>query len=114
MSISTPCYTVLITVLYNKSQSQVILWEFPGGLVVGILGSHCRGPGFNPWSGNRDPASCVARPKRKKNKVIVELPTLFFTVVLATIGSLHFHRTFRISLSISLKNACWDFDWSCF
>ena len=27
--------------------------EFPGGLVVRTAGSHCRGPGFNPWLGNR-------------------------------------------------------------
>ena len=26
--------------------------EFPGGLVVRILGFHCHGPGFNSWSGN--------------------------------------------------------------
>ena len=25
--------------------------EFPGGAVVRILGSHCQGYGFNPWSG---------------------------------------------------------------
>ena len=26
--------------------------EFPGGLVVRILGFHCHGPGFNSWWGN--------------------------------------------------------------
>ena len=27
-------------------------WEFLGGPVVRSLRFHCRGPGFNPWSGN--------------------------------------------------------------
>ena len=26
--------------------------NFPGGAVVKTLSSQCRGPGFNPWSGN--------------------------------------------------------------
>ena len=26
--------------------------DFPGGPGVKTLGSQCRGPGFNPWSGN--------------------------------------------------------------
>ena len=26
--------------------------DFPGGAVVKTLSSRCRGPGFNPWSGN--------------------------------------------------------------
>ena len=26
--------------------------EFPGGPVVKTLHSQCRGPGFDPWSGN--------------------------------------------------------------
>ena len=28
------------------------LGDFPGGTVVGTPHSQCRGPGFNPWSGN--------------------------------------------------------------
>ena len=24
-------------------------WEFPGGLLMRTLHSHCRGPQFNPW-----------------------------------------------------------------
>ena len=27
-------------------------WDFPGGIVVKILRSQCRGPGFDPWSEN--------------------------------------------------------------
>ena len=26
--------------------------DFPGGTVAKTLPSHCRGPGFHPWSGN--------------------------------------------------------------
>ena len=29
--------------------------DFPGGPVVKTLYSQCRGPGFNPWSGNYVP-----------------------------------------------------------
>ena len=31
------------------------LWDFPGGPVSKALCSQCRGPGFNPWSGNYIP-----------------------------------------------------------
>ena len=50
----------------NPTRSMVQRQEFPSGSVVRTRGFHCRGPGFNPWSGNQDPASCVARPKEKK------------------------------------------------
>ena len=40
------------------------LWEFPGGLVVRIVGFQLLWPGYNPCPGNRDPASCVAWPKK--------------------------------------------------
>ena len=29
-----------------------IFWDFPGGAVDKTLCSQCRGPGFDPWSGN--------------------------------------------------------------
>ena len=38
------------------------LREFPGGPVVGTLCFHSQGCGFNPWSGNYNPASCAAWP----------------------------------------------------
>ena len=49
---------------------------FPAGLVVKIPSSQCRGPGFNPWSGNEDPTCPMVQPKinkflkRKKEKRI--------------------------------------------
>ena len=41
------------------------------------------------------------------------LTLLFFQVVLAILGHLHFHLDFRISLSVSTKKPAWDFDWHC-
>ena len=32
--------------------SHVGFQELPSGAVVKTLCSHCRGPGFNPWSGD--------------------------------------------------------------
>ena len=52
--------------------------EFLGGLMVGTQHFHCQSPRFDPWPGNWDPTSCVARPKKKKiffNKSI----EMFFT-----------------------------------
>ena len=34
--------------------------------MVTTLCFHCRRHGLNPWSGNWDPASCKAQPKKKK------------------------------------------------
>ena len=45
--------------------------EFPGGPVVRTLCFHCWGPGFNPWSGSWDLASCVVRPKKKNYKCMI-------------------------------------------
>ena len=42
-------------VLSNKLKD--CAWEFPGGPVVRTPCFHCRGHGFDPWSGNQDPAS---------------------------------------------------------
>lgn len=39
--------------------------EFPDGPEVGTLHFHYQGPGFNPWSGNKDLVSQVAQPKNK-------------------------------------------------
>ena len=34
---------------YHKKERK---GDFPGGPAAGTLSSQCRGPGFNPWSGN--------------------------------------------------------------
>ena len=41
--------------------------QFPGGPVVRTPRFHCWGPGFDPWSENKDPASYAVLPKKKKN-----------------------------------------------
>ena len=40
--------------LYHKAtvSKTVYYWDFPGGPVAKTPCSQCRGPGFNPWSGN--------------------------------------------------------------
>ena len=40
--------------------------EFPDGPVVRTLHFHCGGPGFDPWSGNKNPTSREAGQKKKK------------------------------------------------
>ena len=36
----------------QRKNSQEITWDFPGGPVAKTQPSQCRGPGFNPWSGD--------------------------------------------------------------
>ena len=45
---------------------------------------------------------------------LINPPNLFFSfnIVLAILGLLPFHIDFKISLSISTKLSCWDFDWN--
>ena len=45
-------------------------WGFPGGPVVKTPCYYCSGRGFNPWSGDEDPACCAAQPKKKKLLVL--------------------------------------------
>ena len=49
------CYIVLHFIPPIPLQNQVLggsYWDFPGGPVAKTLCSQCRGPRFNPWSGN--------------------------------------------------------------
>ena len=43
-------------------------WEFPDGPVVRTPHFHCQESGFDPWSGNQDPASSAAQPQKNKRK----------------------------------------------
>ena len=47
-----------------------INWEFPGGLVVRILGFHCCGPGSIPGWETEIPQAVQRGQKKKKNSVI--------------------------------------------
>ena len=46
--------------------------EFPGGLVIRILGFQCPWTKFNPWWENWDPASCATWPKKEKRYVFLK------------------------------------------
>ena len=48
----------------GPNSEKVGVGEFPDSPRVRTPHSHCRGPWFNPWSGNRDPASCILRSKK--------------------------------------------------
>ena len=41
---------------------EVTFWDFPAGSVVKTPHSQCRGPGFNPWSGNWIPHATTKSP----------------------------------------------------
>ena len=38
--------------MYQPGIRKSLLRDFPGGTVVETPGSQCRGPRFDPWSGN--------------------------------------------------------------
>ena len=40
--------------------------DFPGYPVVKTPSPQYRGPGFDPWSGNKDPACYIVLPKKRK------------------------------------------------
>ena len=46
-------------------------WDFPGSPVVKTPRFHCRGCGFDPWLGNKDPACHVEEKKKKKIRASV-------------------------------------------
>ena len=52
-------------------------WVFPGGPVAKLLCFQCRGPGFDPWSGNWIPYAEIKDPTCWKNKQTKEDPTCY-------------------------------------
>ena len=52
---------------FNKYK-MIMTQDFPSGPVGKTPSFHCRGHGFNPWSGNYDPSSLNVRPKEKTVK----------------------------------------------
>lgn len=53
--------------------------EFPGGPVLGLSTFTARDPGFDPWSGNQDPAEKKEKEKKKdgigmSHKICHEIP----------------------------------------
>ena len=47
--------------------------DFPAGPMAKNLCCHCRGHGFDPWSGNYNPTCHVALPKKYKSMKIVSV-----------------------------------------
>ena len=80
--------------------------EFPGGPVIRTLYSHCRGCGFNPWSGNYDRSSHEARQKKKRGKLESQAePQLYlFLVVLSGLWDLGYPA----GDPVSPAEAAWD------
>ena len=46
-----------------SASKRVVMGKFPAGPVVGTPCFHCRGLGFNPWSGNYNPRSLAGCDK---------------------------------------------------
>ena len=55
------------------SQKVNNMWEFPGDLVVRILGIHCHCSGSIPGQGTEIGQTAVVHPKKKKSKQYVIL-----------------------------------------
>ena len=51
-------FTLVRMAIIKKSTNN---WDFPGGPVVKTPCCQCRGCGFDPWLGNKDPACCAAK-----------------------------------------------------
>ena len=51
---------LLLCIFRDQSVNKIgmTLGDFPGGPVVKIPHSQCRGPGFDPWSGSWEFACC--------------------------------------------------------
>ena len=59
MEVTISVFSLLLNVICASTQKMVLqdalkilLWDFHGGPVVGILSFHCQGPGFDPWLGS--------------------------------------------------------------
>ena len=59
MEVTISVFSVFLNVICASTQKmflqdalKTLLWDFPGGSVVSILGFHCQRPGFDPWLGS--------------------------------------------------------------
>ena len=67
----------------NNTDLKKLFWgDFPGGPVDKTQSSQCRGPGFNPWSGNKIPHAATkteyATTKTRQSQINKD----FFLIVL--------------------------------
>ena len=68
MYINKICRNTGISVSIQNKLKKKWYREFPGSPVARTPHFHCQGCRFNPWSGNCDHASHVARLKERKSK----------------------------------------------
>ena len=61
-SLLKPCKEMLVKSVFG---------DFPGGPVVQTPCFHCRGHGFDSWSGKQDPACHAVWPKKRKEKSVL-------------------------------------------
>ena len=52
--------------VHGVTKNKIGWGDFPGGRVVKTLCCQCRGHGFEPWSGNKDPTSHSVQSEKKK------------------------------------------------
>ena len=55
----------------ENALKQCFCWDFPGGSVAKTWSSPCRGPGFDPWSGNKIPYATTLTWCRQKIHIYV-------------------------------------------
>ena len=64
---------------------QILSSHFPGGPVVKTLHFHCRGHGFSPWLGNKDPTCCSTAKGKKKSSHPTEVVVIVLLLWLGTL-----------------------------
>ena len=76
MEVTISVFSVLLNVIGASTQKmllqdalKILLWYFPGGPMVGILGFHCQGPGFDPWLGTKIPQTVWCDKKKERNAI---------------------------------------------
>ena len=63
----------------GRDEAEMQLRDFPGGPVVKTLHFHCRGCGFDPWSGKM-PHGMAKKFKKKKKKTQLREAELWWPV----------------------------------
>ena len=70
---------------------KIYSWEFPGGLVIITLCSHCQGPGFDPWLGTKISQAMKHSQNKQIKNVKKDLFCLQFSNMQYTIVNCSYH-----------------------
>ena len=83
------CFHILDTVnnTATKMEIKIYLWEFPGGLMVRILGFHCHGPGSIPGWETEIPQAMQCSHKKKKISLSFWFKSLRYISISGIAGS---------------------------